>query len=124
VPGEVIAHADFYSYDAKYVDADGAHSQIPAELTPAQVKEAQAITKNVFMALELYGMARVDLFLEKATGKFYLNEVNTIPGLTEISQYPLLWKESGVPAAELLDRLIDLAVKRRDVRASLKRSKD
>jgi D-alanine-D-alanine ligase len=123
VPGEVIPHAEFYSYEAKYIDADGASMAIPAKLDAAQTKLAQDLSKRIFQALELYGMARVDLFLDKTSGEFFFNEVNTIPGFTEISQYPLLWKESGVDAAALLDRLVDLASKRRDQRKALKRSK-
>ncbi len=123
VPGEVIPHAEFYTYEAKYIDADGASMAIPAKLDAAQTKRVQELGKQVFQALELYGMARVDFFLEAGTGEFYLNEVNTIPGFTEISQYPLLWKETGVPAEELLDRLVQLALKRRDDRRKLERSK-
>jgi len=123
VPGEVIAHADFYSYDAKYTDPNGASAAIPAKLEPAEVKEAQALARRVFTALDLYGMARVDLFLEKTTGAWYFNEVNTIPGFTEISQYPLLWKASGVEPRQLLDRLIELAVQRQETKKSLRRSK-
>jgi D-alanine-D-alanine ligase len=123
VPGEVIPHAEFYSYDAKYIDADGASIAVPAVLEPAQVKTAQDLARRVFMALDLYGMARVDLFLEKTTGAFYFNEVNTIPGFTEISQYPLLWQASGVSPKQLLDRLIDLAVRRQGTKTKLSRSK-
>lgn len=123
VPGEVIPHAEFYSYEAKYLDADGASLAIPARLDAAQTRTAQDLARRVFMALDLYGMARVDLFLEKSTGKFYFNEVNTIPGFTEISQFPMLWKESGVDAKELLDRLIALAVKRQNEKRALKRSR-
>ena len=123
VPGEVIPHAEFYSYDAKYTDANGASMAIPAKLDPQQTKVAQDLSKKIFQALELYGMARVDLFLDKSSEKFFFNEVNTIPGFTEISQYPLLWKESGVSASALLDRLVELAGKRRDLRKALKRSK-
>lgn len=123
VPGEVIPNSEFYSYDAKYIDADGASMAIPAKLTPEQTRKAQDLARRTFMALELYGMARIDLFLEKATGEFYLNEVNTIPGFTEISQYPLLWKASGVAHGDLLDRLVELAIKRRDVKRSLKRAR-
>lgn len=123
VPGEVIPNSEFYSYDAKYVDANGASMAIPAKLTPEQSRRAQDLARRVFVALELYGMARVDLFLEKGTGDFYFNEVNTIPGFTEISQYPLLWKESGVAPPALLDRLIELAVKRRDIKRGLKRAR-
>lgn len=123
IPGEVIPHAEFYSYEAKYIDADGASMAIPAKLDAQQARLARDLSKKVFQALELYGMARVDLFLDKTSGAFFFNEVNTIPGFTEISQYPLLWKESGVAPAELLDRLIALAAKRRDQRKALNRSK-
>ena len=122
IPGEVIAHSDFYSYDAKYVSTTAASIAIPADLTPSQVKEAQDMSCKVFKALELYGMARVDLFLEKATGKFYLNEVNTLPGFTDVSQYPMLWNASGVPAGQLIDKLVDFAISRKTMRGSLKRS--
>jgi D-alanine-D-alanine ligase len=123
IPGEVIPHADFYSYDAKYVDAEGASMAIPANLTQGQILEAQSLARKVFVGLELHGMARVDLFLEKTTGHFYFNEVNTIPGFTEISQYPLLWKESGIGPSELLTRLIEAGVARQIQRRQLKRSK-
>jgi len=123
VPGEVIPHAEFYSYEAKYIDADGASLAIPAKLDPAETRRAQDLARRVFTALDLYGMARVDLFLERTTGDFYFNEVNTIPGFTEISQYPLLWKESGMEPRELLDRLIELAAHRHDTKAALKRSR-
>jgi D-alanine-D-alanine ligase len=123
IPGEVIPHADFYSYDAKYIDAQGASMAIPAKLTPAEIVEAKDLARKVFVGLELYGMARVDLFLEKTTGHFYFNEVNTIPGFTEISQYPLLWKETGVSPSELLTRLIEAGVRRQVQKRQLLRSK-
>jgi len=123
IPGEVIPHADFYSYDAKYIDAQGASMAIPAKLTPQEIRQAQDLARKVFIGLELHGMARVDLFLEKSTGQFYFNEVNTIPGFTEISQYPLLWKESGVEPSELLTRLIDAGVRRQRQKRQLQRSK-
>ncbi|MCX6109463.1 MAG: D-alanine--D-alanine ligase [Proteobacteria bacterium] len=123
VPGEVIAHADFYSYDAKYLDAAGSSVQVPANLEPSQVKVAQQMARQVFVGLELYGMARVDLFLEKGSGDFYFNEVNTIPGFTEISQYPQLWAASGVDAQSLLTRLVELALQRHLTKRALRRSK-
>ena len=121
VPGEVIPHAEFYSYDAKYRDPNGASLSIPAQLTESQTKEAQALAKQAFVAMDLYGMARVDLFLEKGTGKFYFNEVNTIPGFTIISQYPMLWKASGIEPKQLIDRLIELALNRQQGKARLRR---
>ncbi len=123
VPGEVIPHAEFYTYEAKYLDEGGASMAIPANLDAEQTKMARDLSRRVFMALDLYGMARVDLFLEKGTNKFYFNEVNTIPGFTEISQFPLLWKESGVDARQLLDRLVGLAVKRQETKRALKRNR-
>ena len=123
IPGEVVPHDDFYSYDAKYTSASGASIVIPAKLTPPQVATAKELAGRVFEALELFGMARIDLFLEKSSGEFYFNEVNTIPGFTEISQYPLLWRESGIEANILLSRLIDWAIARKNTRASLRRSR-
>lgn len=123
VPGEVIPHADFYSYDAKYIDQNGASMAIPAKLTPEKSDEAQRLARQVFMGLDLFGMSRVDLFLEEASQKFYFNEVNTIPGFTEISQYPLLWQASGVPAKDLLTRLVQLALDRLWTKRKLARSK-
>jgi len=121
-PGEVITHGDFYTYEAKYLNEDQATIQVPAELEIAQAIEAKKMSKKIFMELELYGMARIDLFLEKKTGKFYFNEVNTLPGFTEISQYPILWEKAGKPPIQLLDSLIELAISRRKIERKLQRS--
>ncbi len=110
IPGEIVPHREFYDYAAKYLE-EGTQLLIPAELKPAQVKKFQAMAIGAFRALELSGMARVDFFLEKAAGKIYLNEVNTIPGFTSISMYPKLWEASGIPFRELIDRLIDLGAR-------------
>lgn len=112
IPGEIVPTHEFYSYEAKYLDENGAKLIIPAPLTEAQVTAGQKIARDVFELLECEGMARVDLFLDKQTGSFYFNEVNTIPGFTSISMYPKLWEHSGIPYSELLTRLIDLAVSR------------
>ena len=90
---------------------------VPATLEPAQVLEAQGMALAAFKALECSGMARVDLFLENGTGKFHVNEINTLPGFTSISQYPRLWEASGLGYAQLLDRLIQLAIERHEDRA-------
>jgi D-alanine-D-alanine ligase len=121
VPGEVVAAESFYSFERKYVDDDGAVLHIPADLEPGQRAEAQAIAARVFAALECEGMARVDLFLERATGRFLFNEANTIPGFTAISQYPKLWEATGLPYPALLTRLIDLALVRHAARRQLRR---
>lgn len=119
IAGEVIAHEDFYSYEAKYLKKEAASVVVPANLDQHDLRLVQELTQKIFVALDLYGMARVDFFLNKANGSFYFNEVNTIPGFTEISQYPILWKASGVPGTMLLDRLIDLAFDRQKTKSKL-----
>jgi D-alanine-D-alanine ligase len=119
VPGEVRPAREFYDYRAKYVD-DDSELIIPALLEPEQVREAQTLAIAAFKTLECSGMARVDLFLEKATGTFFVNEINTLPGFTSISQYPRLWEVSGLSYAQLLDRLIQLAIERREERDALR----
>src|SRR5438270_11854984 len=110
VPGEIVPHREFYDYTAKYLE-DGTQLLIPAKLKPAQIKQIQKLAVEAFLALELSGMARVDFFLEKrASGKLFLNEVNTIPGFTSISMYPKLWEATGIPFRELIDKLISLAL--------------
>ncbi len=124
VPGEiVVTHADgFYSYDAKYLDPDGAHWVIPARIPADVVTRVQRLSIEAFRALELAGMSRVDFFLERATGTLYLNEVNTIPGFTTISMYPKMWDASGLPFPALLDRLIALALERHAEKQRLRTS--
>ena len=112
VPGEVASTHEFYSYEAKYLDENGAALMIPAKLEPAQAELARKMAGQVFSILECEGMARCDLFLDKKTGEFYFNEVNTIPGFTSISMYPKMWEATGIPYSELLTRLIELAIAR------------
>ncbi|WP_441289003.1 D-alanine--D-alanine ligase family protein [Sorangium sp. KYC3313] len=123
VPGEiVVGHADgFYSYAAKYIDADGATIRIPADLSPAEANAVQLVALRAFRALEASGMARVDLFLSPDRA-LYVNEINTIPGFTAISMYPKLWEASGIPARELIERLIGLALDRGARKARLRTS--
>lgn len=115
IPGEIIPAGDFYSYEAKYLDE---HSRllIPAPLTPEQQAEVQKIAVEAYLAIDGAGMARVDFLLDKDTGSLYLNEVNTIPGFTKISMYPKLWEASGLPYPQLVDRLIELALERKQDR--------
>jgi D-alanine-D-alanine ligase len=122
VPGEIlVSHPDgFYSYQAKYVDPDGADFRIPADIPPETAARVRALSVETFRALELWGMARVDFFLDRATGALYVNEVNTIPGFTAISMYPKMWEASGLVARDLVSRLIDLAIERRGARRSLR----
>jgi D-alanine-D-alanine ligase len=113
VAGEIIiAHPDgFYSYDAKYIDEHGARLEMPARIEAEELARAQALALRAFEVLECEGMARVDLFL-RHDGVLLVNEINTIPGFTAISMYPKLWSLSGLPATELITRLIDLALAR------------
>jgi len=109
IPGEIIPHREYYDYTAKYLE-DGTRLVIPAKLTKKQITLFQDLAVRAFRALECAGMARVDFFLEKRTGKIFLNEINTIPGFTSISMYPKLWEASGIPYRELIDRLIQFAL--------------
>ncbi|MGB7434800.1 MAG: D-alanine--D-alanine ligase family protein [Candidatus Acidiferrum sp.] len=119
IPGEIVPHREFYDYTAKYLE-EGTQLLIPADLQAPQVDKVQSFAVHAFRVLELAGMARVDFFLEKEGGKFFLNEVNTIPGFTSISMYPKLWEASGIPFRELIDRLIQLAFEVQRERARTK----
>jgi D-alanine-D-alanine ligase len=121
IPGEIDPAHEFYSYEAKYLDEKGAALIIPAKLDPAETKRAQEIGRKVFTALECEGMARVDLFLDRTSGGFFFNELNTIPGFTSISMYPKLWEASGIGYQELLSKLIDLAISRHKKKRTLLR---
>ena len=111
VVGEVVASNEFYDYNAKYID-NKSRAIIPANIPQPTREEVRRQAIKAFLALDLSGLARVDFFLEKETGQIYINEVNTLPGFTEISMYPKLWEESGLPYSQLLDRLIELAIER------------
>lgn len=123
VVGEVIPHHEFYSYEAKYLDSGGADLAIPArDLSEAQVREIQELAVQAFLALECSGMARVDFFVDRRSGQFYLNELNTIPGFTPTSMYPKMWAASGVDYAELIDQLVELALAKASEKASFRTS--
>jgi D-alanine-D-alanine ligase len=121
VPGEIVPHREFYDYTAKYLE-EGTRLIIPARLTPAQVKRFQTYAVRAYRAVECTGMARVDFFLERRTGRIYVNEINTIPGFTAISMYPKLWEASGLSYRALLDRLIELALEQHREKARTKYS--
>ena len=122
VPGEVIVKADFYSYDAKYIDEHGAVIKIPADMPKAVAKKIQAIAVKTFQVLSCEGLSRVDFFL-KDNGDVLVNEINTIPGFTSISMYPKLWEATGISYPNLIDRLIQLAIERFKKESKLKTSK-
>jgi D-alanine-D-alanine ligase len=110
VPGEVIPTHEFYSYDAKYIDENGARLEIPAPMDSDCQKRIQALAIKAFQTLCCAGLSRVDFFL-KENGEALLNEINTLPGFTKISMYPKLWEASGIGYTELISRLIELALK-------------
>jgi D-alanine-D-alanine ligase len=115
LPGEVIPFREFYDYDDKYKDGKTTFV-IPAELPARTLARIKALAVAAFEALACSGMARVDFFLEKGTGRLYVNELNTIPGFTEISMYPKLWAASGLPFPRLLERLVELGFERHRTR--------
>ena len=123
LPGEILPQDEFYSYDAKYIDEDGAILDVPAKLPENIVKEIQDCAIQTFKVLCCEGMARVDLFLKK-NGEIVINEINTIPGFTKISMYPKLWEVSGISYPDLIHRLIQLAIERFNREEKLETSVD
>ena len=121
IPGEIVPSREFYDYEAKYLD-EGSTTLIPAPLTTSQVAEVQRLSIAAFRAVDGAGMARVDFLVAGDTGEVWVNEVNTIPGFTTISMYPKLWEATGVPYAELIDRLITLALERHAEKQQLRTS--
>ena len=119
--GEIIPFHDFYSYDAKYIDENGAALKIPAELDAGIQKQLQDMAVKVFQTLCCEGLSRVDFFLKK-NGEIFVNEINTMPGFTKISMYPKLWEASGISYTELITRLIELAMSRFEKEQSIKTS--
>jgi len=112
VVGEVVPCNEFYDYDAKYMSGDESRIIIPADLPGHVVDKIRDYAVRAFKALDCSGLARVDFFVDKATNEVYINEINTMPGFTQISMYSKLWAASGVPYIELIDRLITLAIER------------
>ena len=118
VPGEVLPSREFYSYEAKYIDGTSG-LVIPAPLSAELTEHIQELALRAYRAVDCAGMARVDFLLDKdeqirdRESGLYLNEINTIPGFTEISMYPKLWQASGIAYKDLIDRLIELAISRK-----------
>jgi len=111
IPCEILPSRDFYDYEDKYV-LGASKTVLPADLTAEQTAEIRRLAVECYQAVECEGMARVDFLLEAATGKFLINEINTIPGFTSISMYPKMWEAAGLPYPKLIDRLIELALER------------
>ncbi len=111
LPGEIVPGAEFYTYEAKYLDS-GSRLLIPAPLEPQRTAQVQELALATYRAIGAAGMARVDFLLDPVAGQLYVSELNTLPGFTPISMYPKLWEASGLSYSALLDRLIDLALER------------
>jgi len=121
MPGEIVPLGRFYSYEAKYIDDNGADLRAPADLPAAVVARVQELAIEAFRILDCEGLARVDFFLRGET-EVIINEINTIPGFTRISMYPRLWEATGISCSELIDRLIELAMERARQEAQLRTS--
>lgn len=119
--GEVVLNSDFYSYDTKYIDDKGAQVVVPADIDPAINDKIRAIAIRAYQTLGCCGMARVDVFLTPEND-VVINEINTLPGFTNISMYPKLWQASGLGYSELITRLIELALERHAADGALKSS--
>lgn len=109
--GEVLAAAEFYDYEAKYFNAESKTNTRP-EFPEGKEDEVRRDALKIFEAVDGYGLARVDFFLEKDTNEVVFNELNTLPGFTSISMYPMLWAEKGMETSQLVEKLIQLAYKR------------
>jgi D-alanine-D-alanine ligase len=124
VVGEIIPGKEFYDYEAKYL-SEGSVPVIPAKLTRAEAKQIREMAVAAFKACDLSGLARVDFLMEPDGKKrIYLNEVNTMPGFTQISMFPKLWEATGVPYTELISRLIELGLERHGEKSRTMYSKD
>ncbi len=123
VAGEVVPAAEFYDYNAKYID-EGSQLHIPAKLTRAQQKKVQEMAVKAFLAVDCAGLARVDFLMDPKTGRIFVNEINTMPGFTSISMYPKLWAASGISYPDLIDRLIQLGLERADEKRRNKYTRD
>jgi len=119
VPCEIFPSREFYDYEDKYL-LNQARIELPASLSPEDTAEMRRLAVACYAAVGCEGMARVDFLRENSTGKLYINEINTIPGFTSISMYPKMWEYTGIPFAELIDRLIELALERHSEKKATK----
>jgi D-alanine-D-alanine ligase len=120
VLGEIISNHEFYSYEAKYIDPEGATPKIPAQMEASLSALVRETAVKGYLALGCSSMARVDFFLDKKNNEFYINEINTLPGFTSISMYPKLWEATGLKYSDLLDYLIALAQDRHKKKLAIK----
>lgn len=122
-PGEIAPKHLFYDYDAKYNDPDGADLLIPAALPEERLEEVRSLAKKAYAALDLCGLSRVDFFIDRDTDKLYLNEINTLPGFTQISMFPKMCGKFGLSFRDLTELLINEAVARFESTRKLKTSR-
>ncbi|WIV19708.1 D-alanine--D-alanine ligase [Paenibacillus polygoni] len=118
VPGEIVSSSDYYDYAAKYTDGQS-EMLIPAPLDEEKADQVREAALSAFRAIEGNGITRADFFVRRSDGKILINEVNTMPGFTPFSMYPLLWRETGISYKALLDRMIELALERYELKQAL-----
>jgi D-alanine-D-alanine ligase len=112
--GEVVPCNEFYDYEAKYLSGDKSEIIIPADFPGAVIDKIRDYSLRAFKALDCSGLARVDFFVKRDNNEVYINEINTMPGFTQISMYSKLWAASGIPYGELIERLVELALERHE----------
>ncbi|GHE69313.1 MULTISPECIES: D-alanine--D-alanine ligase family protein [Roseivirga] len=118
LPGEIITNTEFYDFESKYVDSNASSTQIPASITDEQIEIVRETAVKAYQVMGCHGLARVDFFVTSA-GEILINEINTLPGFTNISMYPKMWEATGIGYAELLDLLIELALNKHEKDAAL-----
>lgn len=123
IPGEIIVKSEYYSYDAKYNDAEASELNIPAKISAEAAEKLRELAIRAFSAVRGDGFARIDFFFEKNTGEISINEINTLPGFTPISMFPQLWQESGISPAGLMKRIVELGLQRHERREQQKLGK-
>lgn len=116
--GEILPSNEFYDYNAKYIDGSS-KTIIPADLPEETISKIRDYAVKAFKILDCAGLSRVDFFVHKESGEIYINEINTLPGFTDISMYPMLWEASGISYSELIEKLIDLAIERHNDNISI-----
>ena len=122
LPCEILPSREFYDYEDKYI-LNTAQTIVPADLSAEQTAEIRRLAVECYQAVDCEGMARVDFLMEAASGEFFINEINTIPGFTSISMYPKMWEATGIGYSELIDRLIGLAIERHRQKQSIRYSR-
>lgn len=118
LPGEIVTNTDFYDFESKYIDSNASKTQIPASITEEQISEVRSVAVKAYQTMGCQGLARVDFFVT-VDGEILINEINTLPGFTNISMYPKMWEATGIGYSELLSLLIELAINKHKSDASL-----